>query len=842
MNPLSNLSYLLQPLVTLVASIILFIIVWRGTQRNFSTNIFCALLASVALWSVVLFGMRSSHDAQQALYWDRAISPTVYTTYLLYYHFTLAYTNTRGQRGILLVAYFILVVIVALSPTELLIEKMRLDYFGYAPVPGVAALPFAASGLFLLGGGLYNLFKRYKTTRSYEEKNRLLYLALAVIFPLAGALLDGFSDLPPATVWGYLIFCIICTIAIVKYHLLDIRVIVRKSLAYLFVSLMIATPYVGVLYLLHYIFEPILEPWWLHAIIILLLAIFLRPLYSWAQNLIDRLFYRDRYDYLKALEQFGQKTQSIVNLNELSSTFIRLVNGALRTSTVCLLLPSGSDNGFVVVSSIGLGSPPSGVVLKSSSLLIKWLKLRQRIVFSEEFTIVPQLQSMSLREKKNIEQMEAKLCVPIQTGPGQLSGILVLGQKLSQQPYSNEDMQLLKALSSQMAISLENARLYDASQREVEERKRAEEALRESEERFRKTFISQHDAIFVLDAKKPPRIIDCNPAATEVFGYTRDEMLGHTTTFLHVDEISLRKFQEHLYSAVAERGFLYLSDFAMKRKDGTIFPTEHSVMPLQDDEGKSVGWLSVVYDITKRKEAEEREREMQKELYLSSRLAAIGELAAGVAHQINNPLTGILGFSQRLLRKTTDPETSQELKIIHTEAERAAKIVQNLLIFARRREPKKEYSDVNNIVQSALELRAYELKTSNIEVITNMAPSLPKIMLDSHQIQEVFLNLILNAEQAMTEANGGGKLIIKTEENKRYVRITFTDDGPGIPAEHLDKIFDPFFTTKGEKSGTGLGLSVCHGIITEHGGRIYAKSKPGKGASFFVELPIIAEE
>jgi len=229
---------------------------------------------------------------------------------------------------------------------------------------------------------------------------------------------------------------------------------------------------------------------------------------------------------------------------------------------------------------------------------------------------------------------------------------------------------------------------------------------------------------------------------------------------------------------------------------------------------------------------------LQKELLLSSRLASIGELAAGVAHQINNPLTGVLGFSQRLLKKSTDQETKQYLKRIYTEAERAAKVVQNLLTFARRRQPHKQYSDINEILESAMELRAYELKTSNIELITNLAPKLPEIMLDFHQIQEVFLNIILNAEQAMTEANSGGKLTIKTEERKGYIRTTFTDDGPGIPAEHLDKIFDPFYTTKGEKGGTGLGLSVCHGIITGHGGKIYARSKPGKGATFFVELPL----
>jgi two-component system NtrC family sensor kinase len=279
-------------------------------------------------------------------------------------------------------------------------------------------------------------------------------------------------------------------------------------------------------------------------------------------------------------------------------------------------------------------------------------------------------------------------------------------------------------------------------------------------------------------------------------------------------------------------------EYTLLKADGSEFPAELSASTLRNAAGDPIGHITIGRDITERKQAEEREKGLQQELYLSSRLASIGELAAGVAHQINNPLTGILGFSQRLLRKSSDEETSHDLKTIYTEAERAAKIVQNLLTFARRRKSEKEYSNVNDIVQSTLELRAYELKTSNIEVVTDLGPKIPKIMLDFHQMQEVFLNLILNAEQAMTEVNGGGKLIIKTEKNNRFIRITFTDDGPGVPAEHLDKLFDPFFTTKGERGGTGLGLSVCHGIITEHNGRIYAKSKPGKGTTFLVELPI----
>ena len=242
------------------------------------------------------------------------------------------------------------------------------------------------------------------------------------------------------------------------------------------------------------------------------------------------------------------------------------------------------------------------------------------------------------------------------------------------------------------------------------------------------------------------------------------------------------------------------------------------------------------------RQVEERGKRLQEELYLSSRLASIGELAAGVAHELNNPLTGIVGFSQRLLRKSTDLKVSRDLARIHNEAQRAVKVVQNLLTFAHRHELKKQYSDINEILGRALELRAYELRTSNIELVVDLAPGLPKLMVVFGQIQEVFLNIILNAEQAMTEANHGGKLSVKTQKVKNYIKIRFTDDGPGISAEHLGKVFDPFFTTRGEKGGTGLGLSVCRGIVNEHGGKIYVKSKPGKGATFFVELPVVTEE
>jgi signal transduction histidine kinase len=320
-------------------------------------------------------------------------------------------------------------------------------------------------------------------------------------------------------------------------------------------------------------------------------------------------------------------------------------------------------------------------------------------------------------------------------------------------------------------------------------------------------------------------------------GYSKDEFMGMNIRAL--DAPGQAELIESRGKELLEKGEI-IFETANIRKDKSIMPVEVHTRIIESGGRKCV--LGVARDITERQRAEEKEKQLQQELYLSSRLAAIGELAAGVAHEINNPLTGIMGFSQRLLRKRIDEGVKKDLERIHNEAQRAARVVENLLTFARRHEPKREYSEINDILQKALELRAYELKTSNIEVVTDLAPSLPQIVVDFHQIEEVFLNIILNAEQAMVEANRGGKLSIRIREMKHCIRTSFTDDGPGIPAEHLDKLFDPFFTTRGERGGTGLGLSVCHGVVTEHGGRIYAKSKGGKGATLFVDLPLTTKD
>ena len=223
----------------------------------------------------------------------------------------------------------------------------------------------------------------------------------------------------------------------------------------------------------------------------------------------------------------------------------------------------------------------------------------------------------------------------------------------------------------------------------------------------------------------------------------------------------------------------------------------------------------------------------------SAKMAALGQLTGGVAHEINNPLTSVLGFSQLLMAKNIPDDIAEDLNIINAEAKRAAKIVQNLLLFARKTEPEMQYLDVTSLLNRVQELKSFDFKTNCISVINEVPPDLPWTMVDEHQLIQVFINILTNAEQECFASQGGGQLRIQATGSPNWIRISISDDGPGISPEKLNAIFEPFYTTKEVGKGTGLGLSICYGIIRQHGGELWAESELGKGASFHIELPIV---
>jgi PAS domain S-box-containing protein len=369
---------------------------------------------------------------------------------------------------------------------------------------------------------------------------------------------------------------------------------------------------------------------------------------------------------------------------------------------------------------------------------------------------------------------------------------------------------------------------------DVTERKEAEEALQKSEERYKTILEDMEKGYYEVDLVG--NITFVNDSICRIIGYTTEEVIGTNYRKYAYDEENAKKIFTYTNTVyqTGKPGKWFYWDYLTK--SGERRHIEASIAPKLDEHGVIVGFRGINNDVTER-------RAMEQQVLLTNKLASIGELASGVAHELNNPLTTVIGYAQLLIESKDVPDhIKSDLDKVYQESRRAAKIVQNLLSFARRRKPEKIYFEINDLVQKTLDLRSYELKVNNISVYVNLKPDIPDIKADYHQIQQVILNMLINAEQSLAEVRRRGKITVTTGAVKDRVRISIADNGPGIPQCNIDRIFDPFFTTKEPGKGTGLGLSVCHGIVTAHGGKIYAESDEGKGTVFIIELPITVNE
>ena len=552
------------------------------------------------------------------------------------------------------------------------------------------------------------------------------------------------------------------------------------------------------------VLPPLIGYWYIAvtALAALALAVLYAPLVRGFEKVTDRLFFRGRYDYQKILRKISSEIASVIRLEQLAKLVITSFIETMKISEISFLLPEKDGEHF---RSIPLTIQRyKKIEIDSSSPIVAWLARTRDILVRDEV-------GKDVEVADAMDRLGITVWVPI-VSQNRMIGIIALGEKLSGDDFSSEDLGLLTTLANQTAVALDNARLYDEV---VTTKNYSEEILR-----------SMTSGVLSTDIRG--RIVTYNGTAEQITGRRMAEIMGHTcqevwgprgTVTLAVENTLKEKLYHNYETGIAspERG---------------LVPVALSSTLLRDSQGKKMGALLTIQDLSEMKELEDKIRRADK-------LTALATMAAGMAHEIKNPLSSMKVFAQLLPLKIDDPEYRQKLgEILPREIDRIDRIVESLLGFARATEPTYEKTRIEDILDQDINYFRVQAEAAGVTLKKNFS-LLPEIEVDRAQIAQVFSNLILNAIQAMPE---GGEITVTTSPGKkvedmlRTIKVEVADTGPGIPEEMVKKLFDPFFTTK--YGGTGLGLTITHSIVDGHKGFIDVESKIGTGTKFTVTLPV----
>jgi two-component system, NtrC family, sensor kinase len=609
--------------------------------------------------------------------------------------------------------------------------------------------------------------------------------------------------------------------AIVRYRLMDTDLIFKRGVAYTLATGLVLGGYFGIIALAadlaHNRLPEGLRAWGEGIAIVAILAIF-EPLKRKIQGWVDKAFDRHRYDYRKALVEFGRGLSSETDLDALLASIVERLPRTMLVARVAVFL-AAEPRGLRLAASHGL---PSGVA--NSRLALAFLDFDRASDHSHIFLENAQ-QALHLPpdQQRTAAMLDLNYYLPCRVQDGALTrtiAVIGLGRTIGGDFLSSEDVELLESLASYIGIALQNASLYARLESKISEFERLKE--------FNENIVeSINVGILAIDLED--RVESWNSQMEAMYAVSRSEAIGQDLSSVFPEEFvsTIEEFRN-------EAGVHHLYKFPLTTRAGEQRTVNIAIAPLLSRDFVAVGRIILVDDITERVS-------LETQLAQADKLSSIGLLAAGVAHEINTPLAVISSYAQMLSKQMRgDARFGPVLEKITQQTFRASEIANGLLNFSRTSTTEFRETNLNQVIRDTLSLLDHQFKTAQVIVDIDLVENLPPIQGNPGKLQQVFLNLLLNAKESMP---GGGRLRVATMVNG-HVEAVVSDSGSGIAPEHLKRIYDPFFTTKttprpGERRGTGLGLSVSYGIIQEHAGKIHVESAVGAGTTFHLEFPLL---
>jgi PAS domain S-box-containing protein len=602
--------------------------------------------------------------------------------------------------------------------------------------------------------------------------------------------------------------------AIVRYRLMDVDLIFKRGMAYTIAAGTIAAVYFAAIGVAAVLFNKNFPStgWGGLVAAIVVTSILFDPVKNWIRERIDKFFYRKRYDYRKTLIEFGRELNSERDLDKMLEAIQERIQRTLLVDRMAVFLAEVDRPGFVLAKSSGIA-------------VTNWLDFgflsSQRPEFAEGHLFFDNTHQAVREEpiaQETIRVLDLNYYIPC-TVMNRTIAMLGLGKTSDGDFLSSEDVELLETLAGYIGIALQNARLYAS----LEEKAQEYERLKEFNEN-----IVESINVGVFAADLQDKIESWNSQMEVMYALPRADAIGKS-----ILEVLPPAFCEEFFRVRSNPGIHNLYKFRLGTTAGDMRVVNVAIAPLIKKDFSVVGRLVIVDDITERVD-------LEAQLAQADKMSSIGLLAAGVAHEVNTPLAVISSYAQMLAKQLQgDERRSALLEKITKQTFRASEIVNNLLNFSRTSGTEFGNVDLNRIIHDTLALLEHQFKTTRIRVVGELQPALPEIHGNQGKLQQVFLNLFLNAKDAMPH---GGTLTVRTVYD-HGVSVHVIDTGTGIAPEHIHRIYDPFFTTKtrpkqGGSGGTGLGLAVTYGIIQEHAGKIRVESSPGEGTSFCMEFPM----